>query len=837
MKRGYAKLLMIAGAVFAISFCLVHLTRDVTKVVNFTGMSDMWSLFIFNDSTGRALFHEVNLDDFAAPPYPERGDSLVSVRGLPATRENYFSLFSTETPQGERFPIEFQRGDSLYTTVIETHRIPVALSTQVWTVTVLRTAMVLGLIFVGLWAYLKRPFSSAVVTLSLFCFTLAIEMCMALATVHDTYAMFDIPRPVLMLGFVFMGLSSPFWLKLQLLFPRRNPYYARHRIAWNLLIFLPAILVSVAMIPMIDRVDGVPYLLILRTVMFLTGYVILLGNYRRTLVRLEKRQIRLVLFGAAPGLLLYVLYFWGIVLFTDSYRALPIVTRLLMNNVLMLLVLCVPVSLGYAIGKYRLLHVEGKLKRGTRFIAAYILLLAVFAGVLWALAEFVLADIGLASQNSVLALGVLITVAFVAVGRKIRRRIEEYFYPERVKLRRLLRDFLASSSVRTEGESFWHELEAKLAEGLSAERIYPVLRMRGNGFFCADLSEPAPFAAGDDFIRTLEAKENPLLFDEVVASGRIILSPDQRDWFIKRKSAILLPLVTKSGLLGFLVISTKTNGEDFTSEELEMLQNLSAQTALVAENLELLGEKLQKEKLEEQLRVARGIQQGLLPRVIPDLPGIEMASCIKFCLDVAGDYYDIIPLEDGRVVLAIGDVSGKGVGAALLMANLQASLRTAQAMGASLSDSARRINRLVYDNTPPEMFITFFMLCIDPAGGTVTYVNAGHNPPLLVKEDASVRTLEKGGLLFGIIEDAVYEEGLEVLEPGDIVLMYTDGVSEAMNSLEEEFGEKRIAREAISAMGRSLNEVLSAISDKARDFHGSEEYEDDFTLLAARLRN
>ncbi|MCK5132355.1 MAG: SpoIIE family protein phosphatase [Candidatus Sabulitectum sp.] len=334
--------------------------------------------------------------------------------------------------------------------------------------------------------------------------------------------------------------------------------------------------------------------------------------------------------------------------------------------------------------------------------------------------------------------------------------------------------------TRTESARFWEELEEKLADGLSAEKIYPVLRVSGKEFFTVDLDEPAPFSPGDAFVRRLESKDNPLLFDEMMASGKIMLSPEQRDWFIERKSAILLPLVTTSGLLSFLVISSKTNGEDFTAEELELLESFSTQTALVAENLELLGERLEKEKLEEQLKVARNIQQGLLPGKIPSVPGLGMSALIRFCLDVAGDYYDIIPLEDGRVVFSIGDASGKGVGAALLMANLQASLRTAQAMGASLSESAARINKLVYENTPSNMFITFFMICIDPVTKHMRYVNAGHNPPFLIEKDGHEKMLTRGGLLFGVVEDAQYEEGEMTLRSGDMILMYTDGVSEAM---------------------------------------------------------
>jgi len=833
VKYRFYTSLMVFVAVFTVIFCTVYMVRDFTKVINFSNMSDMWSLFAFNDSTGHAVFAEVNLDDFVTPPYPVRGDSLIMVGGLPSSQDNYFSLFGTETPRGKLFDIVYLHDDSMYTTTIATHTIPLDLQAQVWIVVILRTLIVIGLISVGIWAYIRRPLSSAVLTLTLFCFALAGEMTVSFATIADIYAGFNLPMWLVISAAMLFGFSTPLWLKLQLLFPRRNPGYAKHRVLFNLLIFLPVLFLAYTALS--GETEQLLPGLILRTLMIGLGYALLIRNYKLTVVKLERRQIRLVMLGAAPGLMIYTLFLWAIVLFTEQFMAIPIVYRILLTNSIFLLVLGVPISFGYAIGKYKLLHVEGRLKRGTRFLAVNITLLAIFAGILWSVGNLLLVHFGVDSQTPILILGIILALFFMNLQRRIRNRIEEYFYPERVKLRRLLKDFLASSMVRAEGEKFWIELEEKLADGLSAERIYPVIRIDGKGFFNVDITEPTPFTIGDDFMRRLEAKDNPLLFDEMVASGKIFLSAEQRDWFIERKSAILLPLVTNSGLLGFLVISTKTNGEDFTSEELELLQSFSAQTALVAENLELLGEKLQKEKLQEQLRVAREIQQGLLPQSIPVVPGLDMAPLIKFCLDVAGDYYDVIHLDDGRVVLSIGDVSGKGVGAALIMANLQASLRTTQAMGARLYESASKINRIVYENTPPEMFITFFMVCIDPAGKCMRYVNAGHNPPLLVRRGGTLETLSTGGLLFGIRDTVIYEEDEIQLENGDMILMYTDGVSEAMNSTEEEFGENRLARLTAQYRDLPLSELLTLIEKEVSIFHGSDEYSDDFTLLAARI--
>ena len=835
MKNKFSTILLITATLFVFSFCITILVQEFTKVNNFTQMSDMWSMFLFNDSTEHALFHEVNQNDFVSMPHPVRNDSLISVNGLPASTENYFNFFGTDTPEGEQFEIVFKHNDSLFTTTIATHTISTSLQIQVWLAIILRTLIVLGLITVGLWGVLKQPNSSSVLTLTLFCYSLALQISSSIGSISYVYADFYLPTFLMIAAQILSSFTAPLWLRLQLLFPKRNSFYDKHKILCNLLIFLP-------IVTSIIQSFFVPYnsnrlLSIYATAMLILGYILLVINHKKSTNFIEKRQTKLVLLGAGPGFLIYVLFGWFVQLFGESYSSLRVVPRMMIANLLFLAILTIPASLGYAFGKYKLLHVEGKLKRGTQFVALNVILLVVFATSLWAVGEFLLKNIGITSQTPILIFGIILAFFFMTLQKHIRFKIEEHFYPERAKLRVMMKEFLASSMARTESEKFWEELEEKLADGLSAEKIYPVLRISGKDFFNDDnLNTPAPFNISDSFIKKLESKDNPLLFDELLASGKITLSKEQQKWFIERKSAILLPLVTTSGLLGFLVISCKTNGEDFTSEELELLDSFSTQTALVAENLELLGERLEKEKLEEQLKVARSIQQGLLPGKLPDVNGLEISALIRFCLDVAGDYYDVILLDNGRVVLSIGDVSGKGVGAALIMANLQASLRTTQAMGASLAESAEKINNIVYNNTPAEMFITFFMICIDPVKKILHYVNAGHNPPFLIDKSGHEKTLTKGGLLFGVVEDAIYEEGELTLTENDMILMFTDGVSEAMDKNEQEFGEKQIAHIVRNNRELPLDDLLALLETKVSSFHGSEFYADDFTLLAARLK-
>jgi sigma-B regulation protein RsbU (phosphoserine phosphatase) len=282
-------------------------------------------------------------------------------------------------------------------------------------------------------------------------------------------------------------------------------------------------------------------------------------------------------------------------------------------------------------------------------------------------------------------------------------------------------------------------------------------------------------------------------------------------------------------------LGQKTENEDYAAEELRILDSLSSQIAMASENIRLIEDNVVKKQLEEQLQMARRIQQGFLPQEIPPVKGLEIAAGSRFCLDVAGDYYDVITLDNGQTVLAVGDVSGKGAGAALLMANLQASLRTAVGMGSSLENVVARVNDLICRNTPPEQYITFFVGVYDPEESTLSYVNAGHNPPMLVHENGDTRLLSTGGLILGFLPAMKYEQETVKLRPGDLIIMYTDGVSEAMNAAEEEFGEERLCQSVCARREHPLTHTLSALEKEVIEFHGSDCFDDDFTLLLVRV--
>ncbi len=234
-------------------------------------------------------------------------------------------------------------------------------------------------------------------------------------------------------------------------------------------------------------------------------------------------------------------------------------------------------------------------------------------------------------------------------------------------------------------------------------------------------------------------------------------------------------------------------------------------------------------------RLRGEIQQGLLPASLPDIPGFETAAINITSKQVGGDYYDVLPIEKNEYILAIGDVSGKGTPAALLMANVQASLRAFAPMGLSIPEATARINDLTSSNTGRDKFITFFWGSLHADTREFRYVNAGHNPPFLLRADGSVERLEIGGIILGLMKTvSPYPEGSVILAPGDVIVMFTDGVSEAMNAREEDFTEERLEQVLRNIRLMSPSKIIEEIQLALEQHTQGTPQSDDITLLVLR---
>ncbi|MFI5182809.1 MAG: GAF domain-containing SpoIIE family protein phosphatase [Vicinamibacteria bacterium] len=262
------------------------------------------------------------------------------------------------------------------------------------------------------------------------------------------------------------------------------------------------------------------------------------------------------------------------------------------------------------------------------------------------------------------------------------------------------------------------------------------------------------------------------------------------------RSAVCVPLLFTPGssqgdeVIGLVYLDTLRVTHTFEKDDLQILSALANVAAAKIENVRLLEESLEKRRMEEDMRRAAEIQQRLLPSLPPKVPGYGLVGSNTPCRTVGGDYYDFIH-EGPQVFLALGDVSGKGTGAALIMTVLRAAVRGHWQEG-GVAEALGRINRTVCQNVPEGKYVTFVAARLDVASGRITYVNAGHNAPLLVRADGSIELLEEGGMVLGMFESVPYAEGTVDLRSGDTLFVYSDGVTETFNPEGEEFGEERL---------------------------------------------
>ncbi len=300
-------------------------------------------------------------------------------------------------------------------------------------------------------------------------------------------------------------------------------------------------------------------------------------------------------------------------------------------------------------------------------------------------------------------------------------------------------------------------------------------------------------------------------------------------------SAMCAPLWDENNVIGLVYVDSRRSALGFTNENLKVLTSLANVAAIKIENTRLLESVMEKQRIEKELALAGEIQRSLLPESPPRLPGYQITGFNSPSRWVGGDYYDFIPLPNGRWGIAIGDVSGKGISASLLMASLRASLISLAELQLPIGETLSRLNHFLCKSSTSSNFVTFFYGELDLEQHSFRYCNAGHNPPLLFKDaENPPLPLSRGGMVLGLIMNQAYQEAEIQLEPGDLLVLYTDGISEATDHNDEEFGVDRLVTSVQESIGPELEDTHSHLIQKVLQFQGDRPQADDMTLVMIR---
>lgn len=298
---------------------------------------------------------------------------------------------------------------------------------------------------------------------------------------------------------------------------------------------------------------------------------------------------------------------------------------------------------------------------------------------------------------------------------------------------------------------------------------------------------------------------------------------------------LVVPLLSGERALGFAALGDPAGGRTFGDDDLTFCAGLAAQAAVAFENAWYFTEAVRRETLDRDLRLAGEIQARLFPEHLPQPQGWRLAARNRPASAVGGDYYDVLPVGDAEsspFLLCIADVSGKGMAAALLMSNLQAALRALVGTGHSLVSLVTRLNHLLHRASPGNKFVTALFVLVDPANGHCRYVNAGHNEGLVARAAGTLETLPSGGMPLGLFAEATFHEAEVTLAPGDLLLLYTDGINEAENPQGQELGDDRLQQALLHLAGKPPEAVVEGLFQEVDTFAREAPQHDDITLVA-----
>ncbi len=518
------------------------------------------------------------------------------------------------------------------------------------------------------------------------------------------------------------------------------------------------------------------------------------------------------------------------------------------------LMLLFPVTLAYVIVVHRALDVRVVIRQGLQYALATngIRILQILLTIILISAVITFAanrHFNLPNQLTIYSLMIVAILGLRRAAAKLRAWTDRRFFRDAYNAEQILASLGDEVRSIVETHSLLERVATKIAESLHVPRVAVFLPQ--DGFYRPayalgyDSVPQTTFADAAFTIERLRKDPEPsrVYFDDDRSWVNTDLPHDERQNLAALSPQLLLPLAVKDKLLGLLTLGEKRSEEPYSGSDLRLLKSVASQTALALSNAQLTSaiadEVARREKLNREIEIAREVQERLFPQRLPEIAGLDYFGRCRTALGVGGDYYDFLALPDGKLGVALGDVSGKGIAAALTMASLQASLRAdAMRAGDDLAGLIARVNNMLYDASTEDRYATLFYAQFDPASRLLTYVNAGHCPPILLRSSSAGRQIERldkaGGTVVGLVPDVPYDQAQVALCPGDLLVIYTDGFSEAMSPHLEEWGDQRLLAAVKSCATLPAKDAITKILQATDAFASGAPQSDDMTLVILR---
>ena len=568
-----------------------------------------------------------------------------------------------------------------------------------------------------------------------------------------------------------------------------------------------------------------------------TSFVLLVLGYRKVESATEKRALKIIIIAFIIGLgaLFYFILFVATtnqVVFNDPLLFMPII-----------LIAIIPIAFGYSIFRYSLMDIREVVKSTVVYGTATVSIAVVYFLIMLLMGQVVSSAIGTQYQGMIAG---FVFIVFAIVFQSSKDRFQDFltlrFYPEQFAFQTGLLKFSGDITKVVGIENILNATRELYVESLCMSKFGLMLKKNGGLFHLLQshgINELAPqplvsLQNLSDYFSERKRNNQRIVLER---QNFISVLEDDAALFINENIFTIVPLMISEQIIGLLLFGLKQTGAQFTGKDLDLLISASNQTAISIENARLYHSEIEKNRLERDLENARHIQQSLLPKSIPEINHLELSGVTIPAQHVGGDYYDFIKLSDTKLFIVVGDVSGKGLSAALYISKLQTMIRIYCSEERSPKEILIEINKRLFAEMERNYFITVSLALIDSNTGKVHFCRAGHPHALLIN-DGKCGKIKPVGIGLGLNKGEVFDVSLEeteiTLEPGSLLAVYSDGISEAMNSKQQEFGEENIITILKKNADSSLDTIQNKILDGVTDFCNGEEQHDDITLVLVK---
>jgi len=568
------------------------------------------------------------------------------------------------------------------------------------------------------------------------------------------------------------------------------------------------------------------------------GIFLFIKSYFKITETNLRKSLRIILYGFLIGGLGFVYYF---------FLFLPILIKTGLNPLIRvptILVLAIPISFGYSIFKYRILDTEFIIKKGLVFGIVTAVIVGLYLFLVYIIDSLLVKYFAENRQLLIIGMIVIITFTFDYVNKRARMFVDRQFYRERYNYRKSLLKFSEELPYMKNIKEVINKLGSSINDTMGVTSVKVFLREKEytdvimKTYDSNDLLREQDVDLRNSMFDALFGKsKGPKLLYEVNLK-ELELNEKQKALIRNEKVVLSIPIFIKNKLIGAINFGEKPSGKAYSDEDIDLLNTLASQTAIAFENSRLQKEELNKQKIEEELQIAKNIQMDLVPKEDAAFEGLDISGLTQPAKSIGGDFYDLIKLSDKKILIVVADVAGKGIPAALYMSKVQAMIKFAAKVFKTPKEILVEINKQIYEKFEKKTFVTMIIALFDLEKMKVSIARAGHTP-VIFSRNGKLEILKNQGMGLGLDYEQLFDSNLDETEMNikhdNLFLFYSDGLSEAMNPNKEEYGLERILKmldETRNDRSKIINENLF---NSVNDFRKSAEQNDDVTYVIVKV--